>query len=107
VSGVARIAQAFDDRGVLHDAQPIPAPPPRWPKRDTRGRGAVWIRIGGRWLPGHVQRWYRLPRGGWGCWVTYHADPEHPTVAPEWGHYAYDPETILDRRQWPQPPAES
>jgi len=52
---------------MRRDAQPIPAPPPRWPKRDTRGRGAVWIRIAGRWLPGHIQRWYRLPRGGWGC----------------------------------------
>jgi len=88
------------------DAQPIDAPPPRWPKRDPRGLGAVWIRIAGRWLPGHIQRWYRLPDGRWGAWLSYHADPEHPTIAPEWGHYAYDPAAIVDRAAHPRPPAE-
>jgi len=51
---------------VPRDAQLIPAPPPRWPKQDPAGHGAIWIRIAGRWLPGHVQRWYRVPPDGWG-----------------------------------------
>lgn len=67
--------------------------------------GRIWIRIDGRWLPGHVQCWRPLPGGRWAAWLSYQADPEHPTVSPEWGHFLYDPETIINRGQHPGPPA--
>lgn len=91
---------------MFHDAQSVPAPPPRWPAIQPRS-SPIWIRIGGRWLPGHIQSWRRLPNGRWTAWISYQADPEHPTVAPLWGHFLYDPAAILDRRERPQPPAES
>jgi len=100
---LASIALAFDDRGMSRDARPIPAPPRGWPRVEPR-ESRIWIRIADRWLPGHIQRWYRLPDGRWGAWLSYQADPEHPTVSPIWGHYAYDPEAIIDRGRNPEPP---
>lgn len=86
------------------DAQPVPAPPQSVPRVSPR-TSLIWIRIGGRWLPGHVQRWVRLPDGRWAMWAFYQADPEHPTVAPRWGHWLYDPEAVVDRERHPERPA--
>jgi hypothetical protein len=91
---------------MFRDAQLLPALPPGSTRVETRS-SRIWIRIGGRWLAGDVQCWRRLPDGRWAAWLCYQADPEHPTVAPVWGHYLYDPEAILDRAAWPQPPAGS
>lgn len=85
------------------DAQLVPALPPGARRVETRGTH-IWIRIDGRWLRGHIQCWHRVSGGGWTVWLSYQADPEHPTVAPIWGRFAYDPEAILDAAQWPQPP---
>lgn len=87
------------DGPVPRNAQPIPHPPAgeRVEPRTT----LIRIRIDGTWYHGHIQRWTRLPDGGWACWLCYQADPEHPTIAPVWGWYAYDPEAIVPVR--PQP----
>lgn len=88
---------------VPRNAQPIPAPPPGTPKHEPR-TSAIWIRIDGRWLPGHIQCWRRLPNGRWTAWLCFQEDPEHPTIAPVWGHYLYDPEAIVDRARHSQLP---
>lgn len=87
------------------DARPTGYPPPGSPRFEPRS-SRIWIRISGRWLPGHIQRWCRLPDKSWVAWLSYPADPDHPTLAPVWGWYAYDPEAIVDRASSPQPPAE-
>ena len=86
-------ARSFDDHRVPRDAQPIPYSPAgeRVDPRNARIR----IRINGTWYNGYVQRWTRLPDGTWAAWLCYQADPEHPTIAPVWGWYLYDPETII------------
>jgi len=91
---------------VPHDAQPIPTPPAGTPRVDPRSY-RIWIRISGTWYAGDIQRWFRQPDGGWGCWLSYQADPEHPTVAPIWGNFAFDSEAILNREWWPEPPCGS
>lgn len=78
---------------MSRDARPIPYPPRSSPRLEPR-HSPIRIRIDGVWLPGHVQRWARLPDGDWAVWLSYQADPEHPTVAPVWGWYAWDPEAI-------------
>lgn len=82
------------DGMVPRDAQPIPAPPPGTPRVEPR-TSRIRIRIGGIWYDGHVQRWSRLGDGTWACWLCWQTDPEHPTIAPEWGWYRYDPEAIV------------
>ena len=57
----------------------------------------------GRWLPGHIQCWFSH-RGRWACWLSYQADPAHPTVAAMWGLFAYEPVAILSRAAYPTPP---
>lgn len=79
------------------DAQPIPYPPPGSRRAEPRV-SQVRIRIDGIWRHGHIQRWSRLPDGAWACWLCYQADPEHPTIAPVWGWYRYDSESIVPIR---------
>lgn len=96
----------FDDRECAPRRPAHPAPPTGAPRVDT-GSPRIWIRIDGTWYVGDIQRWFRLPGGRWDCWLADQADPDHPTVAPVWGNFAYDPETILDLEWWPEPPRDS
>lgn len=88
---------------VPRDAVLIPALPPGARRIEAR-ESRIWIRVAGRWLPGHVQCWRRLPDGRLAAWLSFQADPAHPTVAPVWGLYVYDPEAIVDRGAYPEPP---
>lgn len=87
---------------MSRDAQPIPPPPAGTPRVETI-ESRIWIRIGGSWYRGDIQKWYRRT-SGWGAWLCYQADPTHPTIAQIWGHYAYDPAAIVDRSRYPDPP---
>lgn len=75
------------------DAQPISYPPPGSTRVEPQITH-IRIRIAGTWRAGHIQRWSRLPDGSWAVWLSYQADPDHPTVAWDWGWFAYDSETI-------------
>lgn len=77
--------------------------PPRDARRVEPREHAIWVRINGRWLPGHVQCWF-THAGRWACWLSYQADPAHPTVAALWGLFAYEPASILSRAAHPTPP---
>lgn len=90
-AALAPPAPIFDDH-LMPDAELIPMPPRSAPRFEPRA-SSIRIRIDGVWYDGYVQRWARLP-DGWAVWLRYQADPEHPTVAPVWGWFRYDPETI-------------
>ena len=77
--------------------------PPRDARRVEPRDHAIWVRINGRWLPGHIQCWF-THAGRWACWLSYQADPAHPTVAALWGLFAYEPASILSRAAHPTPP---
>lgn len=113
-------ARANGPAGSNASARPAPTappPPPTTPGRDARRlprpprdarrveprRPAIWVRVDGRWLPGHIQCWF-THRGRWACWLSYQADPAHPTVAALWGLFAYDPASIVSRAAHPTPP---
>lgn len=88
------MVSTFNNHHVPRDAQPTPYPPPGAPRIEPRTT-RVRIRIAGTWYDGHIQRWSRLPDGTWAAWLSYQTDPEHPTIAPAWGWYAFDPEAIV------------
>jgi hypothetical protein len=77
---------------VPRNAQPLPHPPTG--RRIEPRTAHIRIRIDDTWYHGHIQRWTRLDNDTWAVWLNYQADPEHPTIAPIWGWYAYDPKTI-------------
>lgn len=77
--------------------------PPRDARRVEPREHAIWVRVEGRWLPGHIQCWF-THAGRWACWLSYQADPAHPTVAALWGLFAYEPGSILSRAAYPMPP---
>ncbi|MEY9933367.1 hypothetical protein ABH926_008020 [Catenulispora sp. GP43] len=87
------------------DARRLPRPP-RDARRVEPRQPAIWVRVDGRWLPGHIQCWF-THRGRWACWLSYQADPAHPTVAALWGLFAYDPASIVSRAAHPTPPGAS
>lgn len=91
-------------RGPWRDARRLQRPP-REARRVEPRENAIWIRIDGRWFPGHLQCWFTL-RGRWACWLAYQADPAHPTVAALWGLFVYDPAAIVSRSAYPSPPPE-
>lgn len=78
---------------MSRDARKIDAPPRDAPRAEPQ-HWRVRIRIGGVWYPGAVQRWARLSDGSWAVWLCWQTDPEHPTIAPEWAWFAWDPEAI-------------
>jgi len=86
----------------LRDARRLQRPP-RDARRVEPREHAIWVRVDGRWLPGHIQCWF-THAGRWACWLSYQADPAHPTVAAVWGLFAYEPATILSRAVHPTPP---
>lgn len=88
--------------GPWRDARRLPRPP-RDARRVEARENAIWVRIDGRWFPGHIQCWF-THRGRWACWLSYQADPAHPTVAALWGLFAYEPGSILSRAAHPMPP---
>jgi hypothetical protein len=98
----ARNAAAPNARPRWHDARRLPRPP-RDARRVEPREAAVWIRIDGHWLSGHIQCWF-THGGRWACWLSYQADPAHPTVAALWGLFAYEPGAILSRAAYPTPP---
>jgi len=51
---------------VPRDARPVPAPAAGTPRFDPRSH-RIWIRIGGTWYAGDIQRWFRQSDGDWGC----------------------------------------
>jgi hypothetical protein len=77
--------------------------PPKQARRVEPLQAAIWIRIDGSWLPGHIQCWFTHD-GRWACWLSYQADPAHPTVAAVWGLFAYDPVAIVSRAEYPTRP---
>lgn len=83
----------IEDGPVPRDAQPIPHPAAGL--RVEPRTAHIRIRISGTWYDGHIQRWTHLTDGTWACWLSYQADPEHPTVAGKWGWFIYDPEAIV------------
>ena len=113
-AGAANNSRAANSSSAPNTPRPLPAPTP-WhdarrlprPPRDARRveprAAAIWVRVGGRWLPGHIQCWF-AHRGRWACWLSYQADPAHPTVAAMWGLFAYEPAAILSRTAHPTPP---
>ena len=92
--GLPRLPDAPDDHLMPRDAQPIDYPPPGSTRIEPRIQH-VQIRIDGVWRHGYIQRWSRLPDSTLAVWLSYQADPEHPTIAPIWGWYAYDPEAVV------------
>lgn len=88
--------------GPWRDARRLQRPP-RDAKRVAPRENAIWVRIDGRWYPGHIQCWFTL-HGRWACWLAYQADPAHPTVAAVWGLFAYEPSAIVSRVAYPDPP---
>jgi hypothetical protein len=78
---------------VPRNAQPIPHSPAG--QRVEPRTSHIRIRIDGVWYDGYVQRWTRLDNGSWAVWLCYQQDPVHPTIAPVWGWFAYDPEAIV------------
>ncbi|MEY9861604.1 hypothetical protein ABH935_007245 [Catenulispora sp. GAS73] len=88
--------------GPWRDARRLPRPP-RDARRVEPRESTIWVRVDGRWLPGHIQCWF-THRGRWACWLSYQADPAHPTVAAMWGLFAYEPMAILSRAAHPTPP---
>jgi hypothetical protein len=90
--------------GPWRDARRLQRPP-RDARRVEARQNAIWVRVGGRWLPGHIQCWF-THQGRWACWLSYQADPAHPTVAALWGLFAYEPASILSRAAHPTPPGE-
>jgi len=81
----------------------MPMPPRSAPRFEPQS-SLIRICIDGVWRPGYVQRWARLPGGGWAVWLSWHPDPTHPTIAPVWGWYRYDPEAIRPAPALPSTP---
>jgi hypothetical protein len=88
--------------GPWRDARRLPSPPKDAQRVEPR-QSAIWIRVDGAWLPGHIQCWFTY-RGRWACWLSYQEDPAHPTVAAVWGLFAYDPAAIVSRAEHPTRP---
>ena len=100
--GSARSTRREGPPTPWHDARRLQRPP-RDARRVEPREHAIWVRVNGRWLPGHIQCWF-THAGRWACWLSYQADPAHPTVAALWGLFAYEPASILSRAAHPTPP---